>query len=159
MPNVMAAQPNIGGALCESSIIPFLYHAAKFGWCPLLECRAVTLPIQEKARLGCKVNFAAGKIPLGGKSPRKCIYSGPAQETAKHHAKFCWPPVSDVAAVMKLKRETRWNLLGCPKLVDRSQPLVGRSLPYCKAMWRRYCCVTSFFLIVDTYLSCEDIAR
>jgi len=24
MPNVMAAQPNIGGALCESSEIPFL---------------------------------------------------------------------------------------------------------------------------------------
>jgi len=24
MPNVMAAQPNIGGTLCESSVIPFL---------------------------------------------------------------------------------------------------------------------------------------
>jgi len=32
------------------------------------------------------VNFAPGKIPLGGKSHRKCIYSVPAQETAKHHA-------------------------------------------------------------------------
>jgi len=34
MPIVMAALPNIGGALCESSVIPFLvaYHAAKFGW-------------------------------------------------------------------------------------------------------------------------------
>jgi len=31
MPNVMTAQPNIGGALCESSVIPFLYHATKFG--------------------------------------------------------------------------------------------------------------------------------
>jgi len=33
MPSVMAAQPNIGGAVCESSVIPFLvgYHAAKFG--------------------------------------------------------------------------------------------------------------------------------
>jgi len=26
-------------------------------------------------------------------------------------------------------------------------------------MWRTYCCLTSFFLIVDTCLSCEDIAR
>jgi len=26
-------------------------------------------------------------------------------------------------------------------------------------MWRRYCCLTSFFPIVDTCLSCEDIAR
>jgi len=28
-------------------------------------------------------------------------------------------------------RETRWNLPGCPKLVNRSQPLVSRSSPYC----------------------------
>jgi len=48
-----------------------LLNAAKFGWCSLLECRAVTVP----------------------------------------------------------RRETRWNLLGCPKLANRSQPLVGRSSP------------------------------
>ena len=45
-----------------------LFNAAKFGWRPLLECRAVTLP----------------------------------------------------------RRETRWNLQGCPKLANRSQPLAGR---------------------------------
>ena len=64
-----------------------LFNAAKFGWRPLLECRAVTLP----------------------------------------------------------RRETRWNLQGCPKLPDRSQPLVGRSSPYCGDIWMRYCCLTSFF--------------
>jgi len=78
-----------------------LFNAAKFGWRPLLECRAVTLP----------------------------------------------------------RHETRWNLHGCPKLTKRSQPLVSRSSPYCKDMWRRYCCLTSFFPIVDTCLSCKDIAR
>ena len=78
-----------------------LFNAAKFGWCPLLECRAVTLP----------------------------------------------------------SRVTRWNLLGCPKLANRSQPLVGRSSPYCKGMWRRYCCLRSFFPIVNTCFSCEDMAR
>jgi len=35
MPNVMATLPNIGGALCS--------NAAKYGWRPILECRAVTL--------------------------------------------------------------------------------------------------------------------
>jgi len=40
----------------------------------------------ENARLGRKANFAAGKIPLGGKSPTRCIYSIPVQETAKHPA-------------------------------------------------------------------------
>jgi len=29
MPNVMAAQPNIGGAFCESSVIPFLVPRRK----------------------------------------------------------------------------------------------------------------------------------
>jgi len=33
---------------------------------------------------------------------------------------------------------------GCPKLTNRSQPLVGRSSPYC-GIWRTYCCLTSFF--------------
>jgi len=64
-----------------------LFNAAKFGWCPLLECRAVTLP----------------------------------------------------------RRETRWNSQGCPKFANASQPLLGRSPPYCQDMWRRYCCLTSFF--------------
>ena len=40
-----------------------------------------------------------------------------------------------------------------------SAAIVGRSSPYCKDMWRRYCCLTSFFPIVDTCLSCEDITR
>jgi len=29
MPNVMAAQPNVGGALCESSVMPFLVPCHK----------------------------------------------------------------------------------------------------------------------------------
>ena len=90
--DLMAALSNIGGALCSMP---------QFGWRPLLECRAVTLP----------------------------------------------------------RRETRWNLQGCPKLAKRSQPLVGWSSPYYGDMWRRYCCLTSFFPIVDTCLSWEDIVR
>ena len=52
------------------------------------------------------MNFAHGKIPLGDKSPQKRIHNAPAEETSKHHAKFAWPPVSNVAAVMKPTRET-----------------------------------------------------
>ena len=97
-----------------------------------------------------------------GKSPQKYglyRYSVPAHETAKYRAKFGWPPLSDVAVVTKPRLETcSWNLLGCPKLANRCQPLVGRSSPYCENMWRSYCCLT-FFPIVDTCLRCEDIAR
>jgi len=70
--------------------------------------------------------------------------SVPAQETAKHRAKFGWPPVSDVTAVTKARRETHWNLLESAKLANWSQPFIGRSSPYCGDMWRTYCCLTSF---------------
>ena len=51
---------------------------------------------------------------------------------------------------------------GCPKLSNRSQPLVGRSSPYYEDMWRKYiCCLTSFFSDCRyvTCLSCENTAR
>jgi len=92
MPNVMAALSNIGGAL---------YSTPQFGWRPLLECCALTLP--------------------------RC--------------------------------ETCWNLQGCPKLANRSQPLVCWSSPYYEDMWRRCRGLTSYFPIVDTCLSCENSAR
>ena len=74
-------------------------------------------------------------------------------------AKFGWRPLLECRAVRLPRRETRWNLQGCPKLTKRSQLLVGRSSPYYQDMWRRYCCLTIFFPIVDTCLSSEDIAR
>jgi len=56
-------------------------------------------------------------------------------------AKFGWRPCR---AVTLPRRVTRWNLQGCLKLPDRSQPLVGRSSPCYWDMWRIYCCLTSF---------------
>jgi len=75
-------------------------------------------------------------------------------------AKFGWRPLLEWRAVTLPGRETCWNLQGCPKLANRSHPLVGQSSPHYQDMQRRYCCLTSFFPIVDTCcLSCEDIVR
>jgi len=74
-------------------------------------------------------------------------------------AKFRWRPVLECRAVTLPRRETHWNLQGCPKLANRSQPLVGRSSPYCEDMWGRHCCLTGFFLIVNTCFSCKGIAQ
>ena len=68
-------------------------------------------------------------------------------------------PTTRCRAVTLPRHETRWNLQGCLKLPDGSQPLMGRSSPYYEDMWRTYRCLTSFFPIVDTCLICEDIAR
>ena len=54
-------------------------------------------------------------------------------------------PTTRRRAVTLPRRETSWNLQRYPKLVNRSQPLVGRSSLYCGDMWRTYCCLTSFF--------------
>jgi len=35
----------------------------------------------------------------------------------------------------------------------------GPKFTNCGDIWRTYCCLTSFFPIVDTCLNCEDIAR
>ena len=73
--------------------------------------------------------------------------------------KLWWRPLLECRAVTLPRREAGWNLQGCAKLVNRYQPLVRWSSPYYQDMWRRYCCLASFFPVVDTCLSCEDIAR
>jgi len=55
-----------------------------------------------------------------------------------------------------------WNLFifaGVPQTTEPTSAVSGPSSPYCGDMWRRYCCLTSFFPIVDTCLSCEDTAK
>ena len=63
--------PNIGGAFCESSVIPFLEPRRKLRLTP-----TARVPCSNAANigeLGHTVNFAPDKIPSGGKSPRKCV--------------------------------------------------------------------------------------
>jgi len=74
-------------------------------------------------------------------------------------AKFGWRPLLECRVVTLPRHETHWNLHGCLKLANRSQPLVCWSSPYYQDTWRRYCCLTGFFPIVNTCLSSEDTAR
>ena len=50
------------------------------------------------------------------------------------------------------------KLAGVPQTTGPISAASGRSSPYCEDMWRRYCCLT-FFPIVDTCLSCKNIAQ
>jgi len=47
---------------------------------------------------------------------------------------------------------------GAPNYRTDLSRIVDRSSPYYEDMWRRYCCLT-IFPIVDTCLSCKDIAH
>jgi len=82
-------------------------NAAKFGSCPLLECHAVTLPIGECKTWRTKSEFCTWQNSVTGQQPPKCIYRAAAQETTKHRSKFGWLLLSNIAAVMKPRRETR----------------------------------------------------
>jgi len=76
------------------------------------------------------VNFAQSKIP-SGQEPPKCIYTAPAQETAKYRAKFGWPMVNDVAAVMKARRKT----LKFPVVPQTGKPVSVVSRPKIAILW------------------------
>ena len=91
------------------------------------------------------MNFAPGKIPLRGKNPGKCIYSVAAQETAKHRAKFRWLPLSDIAAVTETRLESLRNFLGALNSPIGLNRYSGPKFTILWGVWRRYCCLTSFF--------------
>jgi len=145
MPNVMAAQLNVGGTVCKSSVIPFLVWRRKLSLTPTARVPCSNAANTGERKTWMQSKFCMWQNSVRGKSPGKCIYTVPVQETVKHRAKFGWPALSDVVAVTKPRCETRWNLLGCPKLANRPQPLVGQSSPYYGDMWDTYCCLTSFF--------------
>jgi len=121
-----------------------LLNTAKWGLTPTNRVSCSNAANIRECKTWTESEFCTWENTVKGKSPRKCIYSVPDQETAKHRAKCGWRPLSDVSAVTKPRPKTHWNLLGCPKLVNRSQTLMGRSSPYCENMWRRYCCLTTF---------------
>jgi len=106
MPNVMAAQANIGGAVCESSLIPFLVPRRKVWLSPAAGVPCSNAANIRERKTWTQSEFCTWQNSVKGQKPPKCIYSVPAQETAKHRAKFGWPTVSNVAEVMKPRRET-----------------------------------------------------
>ena len=93
---------------------------SKYRWCPLLNAAdwltlTARVPCSNAANTGELKTWTQSEfctwqtsVTVGGKSPQMYIYSVQAQETAKHHAKFGLPPLSDVDAVLtKPRRETR----------------------------------------------------
>jgi len=98
----------IGGILCESSVISFLVPRRKV-W--PTRTPAAGVPCSNAANIRerktwTQSKFCTGQNSVRGKNPQKCIHHVPARETAKHRAKFGWPPLSDVAAVTKPRHET-----------------------------------------------------
>jgi len=123
-----------------------------FGWRPLLECRAVTMPIQGTARVGHKVYFARGKIPSGGKSPRKCIHSVPVQEMGKDHA--VWLASGERRSCSN--EANTGNLLKFAGVPKTRQPISAACGPKFAILWghlEEILVLNKFFPTVDTCLA------
>jgi len=90
MPNVMAAQPNIGGAVCESFVIPFFVSFHKVWLTSAAGVLCSNAANIGERRTWTQSEFCTWQNTVRGNSPRKRIYSVglPAQETAKHRGKF-----------------------------------------------------------------------
>ena len=95
-----------------------------------------------------------------GQEPRKCIYSVPAHDMAKHRTKFDWPEASGERRRCSNEGNTR-NQLKFAGVPQTPEPISAVSRPkfaiYCGDMWRTYCCL-GLLPIVDKCLSCEDTA-
>jgi len=145
---------------------------AEYRWRPLLNATVwltpttpptTRVPCSNAANIGerktwTQSEFCTWQNSVMGQEPQKNVYIVYQPRRWSNIVQFGWLLLSDIAAVTKPRRETHWNLLGCPKLTKRSQPLVGRSSPHCVVTWGIYYCLTSFFPIVDMCLSGKDIA-
>jgi len=153
----MTALPSICGTVCKSSVIPFLVPCRKVCLTPTARMLCSNIANVGERKTWTHSEFCTWQNSVTGQEPPKIYIQCSSAGDGQTCAKFGWPPLSNVGAEMKPRRKTGWNLLQCPKVANWSQPLVGRSSPYCEDT-RRYCCLTSF-LIVNTCLSCEDTAR
>jgi len=84
MLNMMAALPNIGGAVCVSSVIPFLVPRRKVWLTP-----AARLPCSNAANMGerktwTQSEFCTWQNSLRGARAPENVHIVATQETAKH---------------------------------------------------------------------------
>jgi len=157
MPNVMAAQPNVGGALCKRSVIPFQ---------KVWPTPAAGVPCSNAANIGegktwTQSEFCIWQNSVRGKSRRKCIIQCSSPGDGQTSCKVWLASGVQRRCSNEAKTRSPLKFAGVPQTVklNRSQPLMGRVSPYCEDMWRRYCRNEVFFPTVDTCLICEDIAR
>jgi len=75
------------------------------------------------------------------------------------HCKVLLMPATRVLCSNAAKTWKPLKFAGVPQTPEPISAASGPSSPYCKDIWGRYCCLTSFFPIVDTCLSCENIAQ
>jgi len=101
--------------------------------------------IQNKLERGPMPNVMVALPNIGG-----ALCSTPQSSADAHY----YMPCSNAAKTHKLLK-----VAGVPQTPETISAASGPKFTILRDMWRRYCCLTSFFPIVETCLSCEDIVR
>ena len=119
------------------------------------------MPCINAANIGERKTWTQNEVwtwqtSVRGKSQRKCIYSVYTSPRDGQATCKVWLASGERRRCSnEAKTRNALKFTGVPQTYQ----LVGRSLPYCEDIWRRYCYLTAFFPIVDTCLHSEDIAR
>ena len=82
--------------MSKSSLIPFLVPRCKVSLTPTARVPYSNAANLRERRTGTQSEFRTWQNSVRGQKPPKNVYNVPAHETAEHHAKFGWPPLSDV---------------------------------------------------------------
>ena len=147
MPNVMAALPNIGGALCSTP---------QFGWRPLLECRAVTLP---KTRNSLKLPGVpqTNETISAASGPKFTILCGHVEEILLLNKFF--PIVNTCLSCANIARQScgmvpRWRFLFIGKLYEVGKAFIELEIlsDSLRNVW--YCILSTSYLCDVNVLMC-----
>jgi len=104
------------------------------------------------------LNFAPDKIPLRGNSCRKSIHSLPAQIMATHYAVWL-ASVERRRCSNEAKTRKPLKLAGMPQTNKTISTVSGPKFTILQGHVGEILLLNTFFPIVDTCLSCEDVAR
>ena len=139
MPNVMAALPDVGGAVCESSVIPFLVPHRELWLTPTARVPCSNATSIAARKTWTQSEFCSWQNSVIGQQPPKMYiwYKLTSVGDGQTSCKVWFTSVERRRCSNEAKTRSPLKLLGCPKLTNRSQPLVGRS-SCCEGMWGRH---------------------
>ena len=155
MPNVTAALTNIGGALYKSSSIPFLVPRRKVWLTP-----TVRVPCSNAANIGkrktwTQSEFCTWQNPRRARAPGNVYSPGDGQTSCK-----VW--LTSVERRRCSNEANTRNPLKYAGVPQTGKPISVANAPKFVILWghvEEILLLNKFYPIVDTCLSCEDIAR
>jgi len=144
MPNMMAAQPNIGGALCESSVIPFLVRRRKLSLTPTarVPCSNAT-NIERKT--WTQSEFCTSQNSVTGQEPRKMYTRCTSPGDGRTSCEVWLTSVERRRYSNKAKTRNPLKFAGVPQTRQQISAVGRRKFTILWDMWGKYSCLTSFF--------------